>query len=330
MKEIVLIGCGKSKLPYASQAKDLYQGNLFRRSWLVAEKEYPKADRYILSAKHFLLDPEKTIVPYDETLNGKRVAEKRAWAQKVASQLLGKGYDLKEDRFIFFAGDDYTRYLISPNGPMENFKLQNKEYGGIGHILKGLNETLFHLTQDFQGTYLESVADLRNSLLSPQNFVRKEPGVYRLWVKEDAAKTLLNNLKTPVDIRRILKQQIQNESYRALYFGMSKNLFDRLKGHIPPHNHSTGKNVTISTLRHTLSAVLFINKSLILTENELNEWMDENFYIEWEYLPGVSLAKYIEDVELKRNYYPLNIQDNYNITTDLRKKIKDLRKEVKK
>ena len=330
MKEIVLIGCGKSKLPTASRAKDLYQGDLFRKSWLVAEKDYPKADRYILSAKHFLLDPEKTIDPYDETLNGKRVAEKKAWAQKVISQLIGKGYDLKKDQFIFYAGDDYTRYLISPEGPIENFKSIYNGFGGIGFILQGLNAGLLQFAQNFQGSHLESVANLRN-LLSNQNFVKKEPGVYRLWVKEGAAISMLNNLKTPVVISRILKRKIQTGTYLALYFGMSKNLFDRLKWHIlQQHDPSTAKNGTISTLRHTLSAVLFMKRPLTQTETDLNKWMDDNCYFEWENLAGISLAKYVEDVQLKRNCYPLNIQDNHNIPANLRKEIKNLRKDVKK
>lgn len=330
MKEIVLIGCGKSKLPTASRAKDLYQGDLFRKSWLVAEKDYPKADRYILSAKHFLLDPEETIDPYDETLNGKRVAEKKAWAKKVISQLIGKGYDLKNDQFIFYAGDDYTRYLIWPEGPIENFKSIYKGYDGIGFILQGLNTGLLQFAQNFQGSHLESVANLRN-LLSSQNFVKKEPGVYRLWVKEDAAISMLNILKVPVDFSRILKRKIQTGIYLALYFGMSKNLFDRLKWHIlQQHDRSTVKNGTISTLRHTLSAVLFMKRPLTKTEQDLNEWMDENCYFEWEYLPEINLAEYVEDVQLKRNYYPLNIQDNHNIPANLRKEIKNLRKEVKK
>ena len=95
-RTVVLIGCGKKKLPCKSKAKDLYRGDLFRKSWAVAEKEYPKADMFILSAKYGLLNPDKEIEPYDVTLVGKRVAEKKAWAENVIEQIKKKGFDLEK------------------------------------------------------------------------------------------------------------------------------------------------------------------------------------------------------------------------------------------
>lgn len=329
-KTIVLIGCGKKKLPHRAKAKDLYQGSLFCKSWMVARKEYPKASRHILSAKHYLLDPEKEIEPYNETLKGKRVADKKAWAESVIARLRGSGYDLQNDKFVFFAGNDYTKYLISPLGPIRNYKLIYDGYRGIGLILKSLNDVLQEVTKDFNGSNLESAKDIRKEI-ETEGFVAKQAGVYRLWVRSEAAEALLANLDSEVEIHKLQKMQIGETDYSALYFGMSKNLWDRLKWHIlQKHDPKTVESGAISTLRHTLSAILFKNTPLTATEDDLNDWMDKNCLFEWEYMPGKSMAAYVEDEELSRNYYPLNIMDNNLISDFLRKEIKQLRKVAKK
>ena len=329
-QEIVLIGCSKRKLPSKSKVKDLYQGHLFRKSWDVAEKEYPEADKFILSAKFGLLDPEMEIEPYDVTLVGKRVADKKAWAEKVIEQLKEKGFDLEKDSFIFFAGQDYTKYLIKPFGPISHFKLKYEGCGGIGDILKSLNNVLLTLTKNFQGTNLESVIDIRNNINTTPSFVKKEPGVYRLWMKEVTALEILNKLNCSNLAGNLLQKNIQGKDYLAMYFGMSKNMHDRLKWHVlQNHDAKTVKNGTISTLRHTLSSILFIDEPITSTKEKLDKWMDDNCFFEWEYMPDKSIAAHIEEEEISRNIYPLNIQDNDNISKESIKLIKDLRKKVK-
>lgn len=330
-RDIVLIACGKGKLPCKSKAKDLYQGDLFRKSWAAAEKEYPKADRFILSAKYSLLEPDIEIEPYDVTLIGKRAADKKAWAEKVIEQLKKKGYDLEKDSFIFYAGQAYTKYLVKPHGPISHFQLKYEGCNGIGSILKSLNSVLLTYIKNFHGSNLESVVGIRNNINTTPGFVKKEPGVYRLWVKEAAGLDILSRLNCSNLAGKLLKKNIQGTDYLAMYFGMSKNMYDRMKWHVlQNHDAKTVKNGVISTLRHTLSAILFSGKPLTTTRDELDTWMDENCFFEWEYTPGTSMAAYIEKDEISQNIYPLNIQDNDNISKELRDLIKQLRKEVKR
>jgi uncharacterized protein DUF6884 len=105
---VILISCSKTKRPYRCAAKDLYCSRLFS-----AHRAYAEAvsDRwFILSAKYGLLDPDEEIAPYEKTLNGAPVIEKRAWAARVSTELEQK--IVSSDRIFITAGENYCRYLI--------------------------------------------------------------------------------------------------------------------------------------------------------------------------------------------------------------------------
>lgn len=322
MKTIVLISCGKLKLEHAALAKEMYQGTLFKKSWLLAEKNYPKSERYILSAKHYLLDPDITIEPYDKTLYGMNVNNKRKWAEKVIQQLKEKKYDLENDLFIFYAGKDYTNYLIAPKGPIKNYKREFEGEGGIGVTLHNLSKQLDQLMLNFQSTYLESVAEMRKKLN-----VDDRPGVYRLWIPQD----LIENKLKGFNCDETLSKVIEGKVYRALYVGMSKNLHERLNWHInDKHTKETVKSGFISTLRHTIGAFLGDeNKPLTQLEDDVNDFMD-SCYFDWEYTYSEGMATYIESELIEKNYYPLNIQHNPSLPKDVRINIIKRRKAVKK
>lgn len=63
---ILLVGCGKSKLPHPAAARDLYTGNLFRSARGYAEAS--GRPWLILSALHGVVEPEHEIDPYDLTM----------------------------------------------------------------------------------------------------------------------------------------------------------------------------------------------------------------------------------------------------------------------
>ena len=108
---IALVSCVKSKVPGRCRAKDLYTSPLFRYMRAYAERH---ADRwFILSARYGLVDPEKAINSYEQTLNGTAVAERREWAGKVKKQMRESG--LFEDRpsFLWLAGNAYKKELAS-------------------------------------------------------------------------------------------------------------------------------------------------------------------------------------------------------------------------
>lgn len=138
MKTIVLIACGKEKRKEASKAKDLYQGSYFKKTLKYAyilSKKY-KADIYILSAKHGLLELDTIINPYNFTLNDVDERYKKNWSYRVIKELNKK--IKKTDRVIFLAGRSYNKYLkmYYKNNlePLEGLR--------IGEKMKRLNELI--------------------------------------------------------------------------------------------------------------------------------------------------------------------------------------------
>ena len=100
-------------------AKDLYISQLFKSSMAYAVKQKPDKI-FILSALHHLLDIDKEIEPYNVTLSNvpknKRKpdlkilnsTEKKEWGKKVLEQL-SQQTDLKNDKFIILAGNEYIK-----------------------------------------------------------------------------------------------------------------------------------------------------------------------------------------------------------------------------
>lgn len=125
MKRIVLISCVSQKLQVKAKAKDMYVSPLFKYSLKYAKSLNPDKI-FILSAKYGLLDLEKEIDPYNETLsnisrkqreknpNIKVLSkeERKIWVKKVIKQLRQK-CDLDNDKIIFLAGKKYIENLTS-------------------------------------------------------------------------------------------------------------------------------------------------------------------------------------------------------------------------
>ena len=66
----VIVGCSKQKLDYKAPASELYQGDMFKKSKVIAIKL--QADFYILSAKHGLITGSKIIEPYETVIQTKK------------------------------------------------------------------------------------------------------------------------------------------------------------------------------------------------------------------------------------------------------------------
>lgn len=111
MRHVVLIACGKTKAPIRSPARRLYQGDLFQKSLAYAERVLRPDAIFVLSAKYGLVPIDQSIGPYEKTLNGASVAEKREWSDRVLAQLREEA-DLERDRFTILAGESYRKYLI--------------------------------------------------------------------------------------------------------------------------------------------------------------------------------------------------------------------------
>lgn len=108
-RKIVLVSCVKRKLNHPAPARDLYVSTLFRAAREWAEREGDAW--FILSAKYGLLSPEQQIEPYEQTLQGAPVAEKRVWATEVREQMERAGILVEGHTLIWLAGMDYQREL---------------------------------------------------------------------------------------------------------------------------------------------------------------------------------------------------------------------------
>lgn len=116
-ESVVLIGCTKNKAPLKRgkkvAAQELYSVSpLFTKSRRYAEAlidEGEADDWAILSAKFGLTPRRKKIPTYNETLVGAKIDTKRAWAKRVAKEIL-KVYG---DRvhLIFLTSKDYARVV---------------------------------------------------------------------------------------------------------------------------------------------------------------------------------------------------------------------------
>lgn len=172
-------------------------------------------------------------------------------------------------------------------------------------------------------SHIASAADLRRAL--PEI----APGVYRWWFSEEEAHALLARAEG-ADPARPARRNIGGRDYLALYFGIAEKetVAERLKWHLA-QKHSAGsiRNGFISTLRHTLSALL--GMPLSESEQAVNSLMDRACMVEWMEVTPVEDIRKLEEAEINGGYYPLNIRDNGAAGKTLLRSLKEKRKIVK-
>lgn len=137
MRTLVLVGCGKLKLPHAAPSKDLYIGPLFKKARAYAELV---GDEWaILSAKHGLVLPGTVIEPYDETMDQKTKVGRTFWGTTVLTsirKILPRGERVKciclaSEAYLEFWGMDLDlRDSLTIEKPLEGL--------GIGERLQFL------------------------------------------------------------------------------------------------------------------------------------------------------------------------------------------------
>lgn len=108
MRTIGLLACAKEKRSGKHKAGDLYLSNLFNLGKAYLEKHCDTW--FILSAKHYLLDPETIIENYDVTLNNFKKPQRIEWTSQVWHDLK---HLLKEKpvKVIIVAGKNYRENL---------------------------------------------------------------------------------------------------------------------------------------------------------------------------------------------------------------------------
>lgn len=185
------------------------------------------------------------------------------------------------------------------------------------------------------------VSDIRIS----KEGIGKDVGIYCWWFRDDCLKNLLNEISDLVDLNRLYTENEQHKvlngsKYTALYVGIAAGkdgIFGRFKWHINQrHTVSNVQKGYISTLRRTISALLNFKllkngtEVNLQSQENLNSFMDENCVLEWNYYPKKTKKEleHIEDEIINSGYFPLNIQDNKQISKELREKLSEIRKNI--
>jgi len=137
MATIALISCVSKKCQYKTTAQNMYISPLFVRSLKYVNDILKPNKTFILSAKYGLLEIDKEIEPYNETLNDKNQKEKLTWANNVMNQLR-KECNVNNDKFIFLAGKAYYEKLIEH---LSNYEILMQNLP-IGKRLQWLKENL--------------------------------------------------------------------------------------------------------------------------------------------------------------------------------------------
>lgn len=140
VSRVALISCSKTKRGVPAKARDLYQGNLFKKSLQLAELErFPWI--FVLSARFGLVELNSILPPYDETLLDKTREEIEKWSIGVVTDL--KQRSLGSAELHFFAGRVYYQFL--PQG-IPRYKGES-----IGEISHNLQEEIDQLVMRKKG-----------------------------------------------------------------------------------------------------------------------------------------------------------------------------------
>jgi len=106
---IGLVSCTSKKLERPARARDLYSASPNFPKWVAWVED--SCDRwFVLSAKHHLVHPDEVLPPYDQTLDGASVAEKRRWSTQVINELEAVIGDIGSHSFEIHAGRNYWAF----------------------------------------------------------------------------------------------------------------------------------------------------------------------------------------------------------------------------
>jgi hypothetical protein len=108
MKTVYLVSCVSKKRAIPMPARELYTSD-----WFVKARAYVERTGcpwFILSAEYGLVHPDRTLRPYDRTLNTMSVRERKAWAARVEVEL--EDQMPPTGHIVVLAGLRYREYLM--------------------------------------------------------------------------------------------------------------------------------------------------------------------------------------------------------------------------
>ena len=180
---------------------------------------------------------------------------------------------------------------------------------------------------------VDTVANLRKNGFRGLN---NEKGIYCWWFDEEITKSFIEVLNEGVVLYRQISLYnlrsctFEGKEYYALYVGSAsrESIKKRLDWHIcQDHTASAIKSGFLSTLRHTITALLGIEASK--GEAAVNQLMDEHCVVEcWE-IPQDKIEDYEKNAIIEGACL-LNIQNNNQFNDQIKNRISELRKMTNK
>lgn len=315
MKNVYLISCTKSKQDYSCTAEEMYQKSpLYRLAYTYAINRIDDKNKeiYILSAKHYLLPLSKKIDPYNETLLGMNLSEKKKWGQIVYNQMK-ETFDMDNTHFVFLTGKEYMKPIV-PYLECRKYSNPIPPQYGIGARMSWLKDNA--VVQLIEAKKIRDIKYIHNV---PKNM----PGWYKWWAPEKAIKMLLDSpyisQKYFSDLLPNLTiKNINSTTYYYIYVGIAvkESIRDRLNWHVNQHHtKSSVESGFLSTLRQTISSLVAGNQYDEEATNELIDMLIIEYYpvsLPIKSNKAKEKIEAIEKRELSNNILPLNLRDNKN------------------
>lgn len=195
-RDVVLVGCVKSKRDAGALAKDLYTSDYF-----VKMRTYAEATGlpwFILSAEHGLIGPEEWLEPYERYLPDTSRDYRRAWGLKVAAQLehaVGSLDGLFVDVHAGAAYVDSVEDALQRNGAQVIDQLKGLSFGRrlswyLQHERASASEGPGIVSQLRDGMSAMALSDV----LETGGTGLRMPGMYSWWVDKVGAADLSSGL----------------------------------------------------------------------------------------------------------------------------------------
>lgn len=161
------------------------------------------------------------------------------------------------------------------------------------------------------------------------------PGYYKWWAKEEDVIALFKGLD--LDFLKYKDCLEKIDSWYCIYVGVAikESIRDRINWHInDKHNESAVRSGYLSTFRKSISSVIAKNQyDKDATNNFIDKLQVEYFKINLSIKSDNAKEKSrtIEKEMLEKYLRLLNIKDNHHKeANDIKKKLRNLRKEAKK
>jgi hypothetical protein len=315
---VILVGCGKTKLPGVHIARELYVSPLFHARIAYADAHDP--GWFLLSAKYGLVEQSTRLRSYDFSLRDLSATGRRRWGEAVAAALERRHMTLAGETVEIHAGRLYADALVEAlerRGASVTTPLAHLP--GVGAQIAWYR-TPANRTRRRVATRAEVRRALRSLECAPERVPASEwpdslsdltmPGLYLWWVDTKGGRDLSSGLGV-----RVKAGQIYAGQAGATRWPSGRQTSATLRSRIS-RNHLAG-TIESSTFRRTLAAALRDALGLermapgkLASESEkmLSSWMRQRLAVTVHRFPEADALTDLEHRVLAVLDPPLNLE----------------------